>query len=563
MITIGGALSLSEGDKYYGLGLMIDRSLRLFVEYVNKEKGGIRVGSRRLGVRLVVVEDASSSTQVTNATANALRSPAGPADFAWGPYSSGLNQYAVRQSYADGKLTVNSGSSKSSVYALNNLTFGVLPSSTTYLNPVFATLKQAALANGVDVTTFKLGCIGDNSGHMAQCAQVPGLASAVGIDVDTASYNLLTTRVGNPPTQQEVNAALSRYKEAGVNVLISTGYNATQWVVVQGMMSLGYTPLAAVCTISYIPTWPGEYLFHPSPWAATRPVRGKWSGLTSIEFAERFETRYGADAQLTYQGAGAFGGVSALAASIEAAGVLDTHAVARKMYTMRFDEFYGNFTFSAAGQAQFPFLMLQHTHSAGANEIVYPPTEVVGGTSMEFPMPTWAQRFCRALGPGSTYNDYLAASGSAGTPECSGHGTCNAAGQCECTGGHTGAACAVAPGGATPSAGVAPPSAAPTTGEPVPYRGAFFTVLVLFLVTLVALILVCCDKYGCCQTNSGQTQMLVSCASLSLLVPSLLARLPTATHKCNSHQSLVQEMTPAVGGSKRLVSVHNVQASSI
>ena len=398
VITVGGALSLAAGDKYFSFGQMIDRSLRLFIDYVNKEKGGILVGSKRYGVRLVIVEDGSSAEQVTNATANALRPPAGPADFAWGPYSSGLNGYAVRQSYADGKLQINSGSSKSSVYALNNLTFGALPSSTTYLTPVFATLKQAAAAAGVALSSFKLGCIGDNSGHMDQCAQVPGLASAEGIAVNEQEYATLTTKVGNPPTQLEVNETLARYKAAGVNVIISTGYNTTQWVLVQGLMALDYTPLAAVCTISYIPSWAGEYLFHPSPWAATRPVVGAWSGLTSIEFAARFASRYGADAQLSYQGAGAFGIASALAAAIESAGTLEAQAVAHQLYSMQFDEFYGNFTFSAAGQAQFPFLMLQHTHAEQANMIVYPPTEVVPGTgAIEFPMPTVR---ARVLGEG-------------------------------------------------------------------------------------------------------------------------------------------------------------------
>jgi ABC-type branched-subunit amino acid transport system substrate-binding protein len=303
---------------------------------VNNEKGGIMVGSKRYGVRLVFVEDASNKEQVTNATANALRSAFGEADFAWGPYSSGMNQYAVRQSYADGTLQVNSGSSQSSVYAHNNLTFGVLPSSTTYLNPVFGMLKQAAAAQGVALSSLKVGCIGDNSGHMAQCAQVPDLAQAAGITIDADSYtNLYMTRVGNPPTDAEMNATLAKYKAAGINIIVSTGYNGTQWVMVQNLMKLDYTPLAAVCTISYIPTWPGEYLFHPSPWSATRPVRGQWSGLTSVEFAARFAAAYGGDASLTYQGAGAFGGAAALAAAIEAAGTLETQAVARQLYKVQ------------------------------------------------------------------------------------------------------------------------------------------------------------------------------------------------------------------------------------
>ena len=113
VITIGGALSLTAGDKYYSFGTMILRSLQVFADYVNLDRGGLVVGGLKYGVRFVFVDDASSKQQVTNATANALREP-WRADFAWGPYSSGLNTFAVQQSFADGVLTVNSGSSYTS-----------------------------------------------------------------------------------------------------------------------------------------------------------------------------------------------------------------------------------------------------------------------------------------------------------------------------------------------------------------------------------------------------------------------------------------------------------------
>jgi len=464
VITIGGALSLTAGDKYYSFGTMILRSLQVFAEYVNLERGGLVVGGRKYGVRFVFVDDASSKQQVTNATANALREP-WRADFAWGPYSSGLNTFAVQQSFADGVLTVNSGSSYTSVYEQNNLTFGMLPSSTTYLLPVFEMLVKAAEESGTPLGAFKMGCIGDNTGHMEQCAQVAGLAAQAGISVN-ADYASLQKRVTkNSVDVDELKTALEPLINAGVTILVSTGYNTTQWTLVQAMMALDYTPLAAVCTVSYIPSWEGEYLFHPSAWSADRPVRGTWSGLTSSEFASRFASKFGADAPLSYQGAGAFGGAAALSAAVEAAGTLDSETVARRLYSMRFDEFYGNFTFSALGQAQIPFLMLQHLHATRASAIVWPPSEVSSGTRLEFPMPPWKQRYCRVYGPGTSF---VSPGAAALSLECSGHGTCNGAGACECTGGYSGVSCSTSPDG--PAGPGSQPSGAHDSSELAGWR---------------------------------------------------------------------------------------------
>lgn len=208
-----------------------------------------------------------------------------------------------------------------------------------------------------------------------------------------------------------------------------------------------------MCTVSYIPGWEGEYLLHPSSWHASRPVRGAWSKMTSGEFAGKFAQRFGSDARLGYQGAGAFGAVSALATAIEAAGTLETQAVARALYSTRFDEFYGNFSFTSMGQCNMPFLMLQHTRAARAAEIVWPLSEVLPTTSIEFPMPTWAQRFCQNRGAGTSFAS--PGTGPAPALECSGHGTCNATGACVCAAGWSGASCdgttSAGTGGVAPS----------------------------------------------------------------------------------------------------------------
>ena len=293
----------------------------------------------------------------------------------------------------------------------------------------------------------------DTSSHTSQCAGVAALATAAGLAAPTVA----NTQTSKYPTLAEMVAKLRPLKTAGVNVIVSCGYNATQWTLTRALMQMDWTPMATFMTASYIPGWEGEYLFHPSSWAPGKKTIGQFSNMSSSDFASRFATMWGSTAQLTYHGAAAFGGLCALAKSIEDASSVETQAVAAQLYAQTFTEFYGTFSFGTSGQAILPFLILQHDPS-GLENILYPPAEA-SSTLPTFPAPSWKARFCKRYGPATS-----AAWGNAGAEgwdsgltvldvECSGHGTCNAAGQCECTGGHTGAACAVAPGGATPSAG--------------------------------------------------------------------------------------------------------------
>ena len=66
------------------------------------------MGGQRLGIEFNWVGDASSTQQVTNATAWALHPDGGAAaDFAIAPWSSGLAKYASQQSAAEGVLMVS------------------------------------------------------------------------------------------------------------------------------------------------------------------------------------------------------------------------------------------------------------------------------------------------------------------------------------------------------------------------------------------------------------------------------------------------------------------------
>eukprot|EP00966_Prymnesium_polylepis_P101209 2343957-Prymnesium_polylepis.1 len=66
-------------------------------------------------------------------------------------------------------------------------------------------------------------------------------------------------------------------------------------------------------------------------------------------------------------------------------------------------------------------------------------------------MPTWPQRWCKDLGPGLTYADYIGQDPL--SVECSGEGQCDESGSCVCEAGYGGAACSqpALPRGAVPS----------------------------------------------------------------------------------------------------------------
>jgi poly [ADP-ribose] polymerase 10/14/15 len=160
--------------------------------------------------------------------------------------------------------------------------------------------------------------------------------------------------------------------------------------------------------------------------------------MTSAEFANRYQTRY--KSEVSYQGASVFASGASLVAAIEVADSLNTEKVAEALRGLQLREFYGPVAFNAYGQNEMDMLGLQYAPGSQEAEVVYPQSAVTGG-NLTYPMPTWAQRRCRVLGPKKTWEDSVDVTIDTLARECSGNGLCNEKGLCVCKSGWDGDSC--------------------------------------------------------------------------------------------------------------------------
>ena len=263
------------------------------------------------------------------------------------------------------------------------------------------------------------------------------------------------------PASEETSVvyAMAALKAAGANVLVGCTYEPTTRAIVEALERVDFSPRATIASSSLgLDTynmrvnegwWQGEYVAGPTPWHASVPRTGAYSKLSSAQFAQIYHERTGDD--VGYQGAAAFGAAAALASAIEAAGTLDTEPVRKALQTTNLHEFYANIVFDDNGQINAPMLVVQMQPRKQHEDVVYDDN----GKQLArfvYPMPSWAQRRCGALGPGRSADNSLAAATSSdfialtdrprsALAACSGHGRCAADGSCACNDTYAGLRC--------------------------------------------------------------------------------------------------------------------------
>jgi hypothetical protein len=138
----------------------------------------------------------------------------------------------------------------------------------------------------------------------------------------------------------------------------------------------------------------------------------------------------------SHEAAAMFTSLCALAVAIEKAETLNTSAVATQLRSLVLPEFFDNISFDANGMVA-SLTQVTFNMPAGPSEPVRAAS--INASTLIYPMPPWPQRWCEYIGPETTYADYTGTPASG--PQCSGHGTCNKDGTCDCETGYDGTRC--------------------------------------------------------------------------------------------------------------------------
>jgi hypothetical protein len=318
VVRIGGVISLAPDDRFFRASREMRRSMQLFADVVNNERGGLRVGGARHAIHLQWISDGSSVLEVANATAYASRTNGG-AHFLVGPFGSALTQYAALQAEADGKILMAPAAATPNVVAASNRTFSIMPPANEHvaatLRGVLAAARECdaqtqsysassasnltkrcaptqrarrcALGGGSCVASLRAGFIHERTAFptatcgLGQPAMLTSLglsyatdgtgqpltASFAPLDVDAAMLTTLTTEVNVSSTVYDafvhtLITALTPLRDANVTVLLGcTDSLVTGRALVDALYSLRYEPLAVMLSASVVDPRFGDLVY--------------------------------------------------------------------------------------------------------------------------------------------------------------------------------------------------------------------------------------------------------------------------------------------------------------
>ena len=276
------------------------------------------------------------------------------------------------------------------------------------------------------------------------CAEIAELAVGLGMSVASRPWrgdgrNGVPRHPKDPeaPGERRVDSVLRVLRDDGVNFVVGCVYHDGGEAIIESLERLDYSPHAAAFTstvdISAYQSrvdagwWQGEYALGVSPWHSSLTHAGEFSGMTSAEYLERYQSHTGETP--SYHGPAAFSAACALAKAIEDAGSLNATNVAASLANINLLElgFYTPMTFSSEndGQNTPEMLVVQFPPRETDLKIVYPSDRSVQSSSLgaiQFPTPRWGKRRCQNVGSGVAFGG--------APPENPVNGECNGNGEC-------------------------------------------------------------------------------------------------------------------------------------
>lgn len=336
VIRFGAAVSLT--GKYAVEGSDTQRGYDTWLEWVNDEHGGIRVGNQRHRAEIVYYDDESDPGRAASLTQRLVTRDR--VDFLLGPYSSGLNAPASAIAERHGKLMVTGGASADSLFTRGfQHFFSVMTVASRYTESALRELAAGGAETVVvayEDTEFPIDA-GEGAVKHARKLGLEVLA------VETY-----------PRAATNVSSIITKFRSLDPDVFIGAGHFVDALRFARAAQEQGFSPDAIVLTVG--PSNPAfadelgdaaELVIGPTQWEAGMRWRGSSMG-TSGDYAARYSGLYREPP--TYQAAGASAAALVLHLAIEAAETIETAAVRDALSALDLETFYGPVAFDEQGR---------------------------------------------------------------------------------------------------------------------------------------------------------------------------------------------------------------------
>lgn len=372
-ITLGAAVS--ETGKYAREGKDTRQGYNTWLQWVNEEYGGIKVGDDRYMVDIVYYDDEGDPDTAANLVEKLITDD--EVDFLLGPYSSGLTMStsAIAEKY--GMIMVEGNGSSESIFerGFQNI-FAVLTPAGNYAQSALKTLSDQGASSVViayEDTAFP---------------------TSVGIGAEkwAKEYGMEVLAVETYPVDvADVTAIMTKFRDLDPDVFVGGGHFNDALLFVRAAEELGFSPEMVITVGPSNPEFVAEvgdsanYIIGPTQWEATMSWEDEYFG-TPADFAARYEEMWGEPP--TYQAAESTATALALQLAIEQAGSLEMDAVRQALFDLDAMTFYGPINFDETGKnAAKPMGAIQIQD--GVINVVAPPEAAVADL---IPMVPWDER---------------------------------------------------------------------------------------------------------------------------------------------------------------------------
>ena len=375
IIYLGAAVS--ETGRFSREGKDTRQGYLVWLDWVNNEYGGIKVGDERYKVEIVMYDDEGDPDTAARLVEKLINEDR--VDFLLGPYSSFLTQSASAIAEKYGKIMIEGNGSAETLFERG-------------FQNLFAVLTPA-----VDYTRTALQLLADIGAKTVVIAYEDTAfptSVADGAQSWAAEYGLEVLGVETYPVNvADVSGIMSKFKELEPDIFVGGGHFNDAILFIRAAKELDFNPKAMVITVG--PSNPklieevgadAEYVIGPTQWEASMSYADDYFG-TAAEYAARYEKMWGEPP--TYQAAESTATALALHIAIEHAASLDTDAVRTALRNLDVVTFYGPINFDERGRnAGKPMGAIQIQD--GEILVVAPTNAAIA--DLNYPAPPWKDR---------------------------------------------------------------------------------------------------------------------------------------------------------------------------